>query len=122
MAYDQFLADRIRRVLTEKKVVFQEKAMMGGLVFSVDEKMLCGIHVDKKSGQSLLMARVGEESYKLHIEREECLPMDFTGRPMKGYLFITPMGFDMDEELAFWIQLALDYNPLAKSSQKRKRP
>lgn len=95
---------------------------MGGLVFSVDEKMLCGIHVDKKSGQSLLMARVGEESYKLHIEKEECLPMDFTGRPMKGYLFITPMGFDMDEELAYWIQLALDYNPLAKSSQKRKRP
>ncbi|TFV95556.1 RNA methyltransferase [Algoriphagus kandeliae] len=121
MAYDQYLADRIRRVLNEKKVAFQDKPMMGGLMFSVDGKMLCGIHVDKKSKNSLLMTRVGETAYEKHIHKEECLPMDFTGRPMKGYLFITPMGFDLDEGLENWIQLALEFNPLAKSSQKRKK-
>lgn len=121
MAYDEFLADRIRQSLQQKKVDFYEKKMMGGLIFFVDNKMLCGIHIDKKYGDSLLMARVGEEAYLRHINRKECLPMDFTGRPMKGYLFITPDGFDFDEDLGYWIQLALDFNPFAKASKKRKK-
>ncbi|TNE57274.1 MAG: TfoX family protein [Bacteroidetes bacterium] len=114
MAYDEFLADRIRRVLDEKQAAFTAKKMMGGLVFLVDDKMLCGIHIDKKSGDSLLMARIGEPAYEANIHREECLPMDFTGRPMKGYIFVTPEGFDTDADLARWVQLALDHNPLVK--------
>jgi hypothetical protein len=110
MAYDNYSADRIRRVLEEKKVLFREKKMMGGLIFMVNDKMLCGIHIDKKYGDSLLMARIGEEAYKNNIAKKECLPMDFTGRPMKGYIFITPEGFDLEEDLAYWIQLALDFN------------
>ncbi len=112
MAYDEYLADRIRRVLADKKVAFRDKKMMGGLVFMVDDKMLCGIHIDKKFGDSLLMARIGEEAYHKHIQKPECLPMDFTGRPMRGYIFVTPGGFDLDEGLAAWVQLALDFNPL----------
>lgn len=119
MAYDEYFADRIRRVFEEKKVFYTEKKMMGGLIFLVDDKMLCGIHIDKKYGDSLLMARIGEESYDKYIDRKECLPMDFTGRPMKGYIFITPEGFDSDEELLCWIQLALDFNPLVKSKNKK---
>lgn len=114
MAYDEHLAERIRRSLTEKKALFREKKMMGGLIFMVDDKMLCGIHIDKKYNDSLLMARIGEEAYATHIEREECLPMDFTGRPMKGYIFITPEGFDLDKSLGYWLQLALDFNPKVK--------
>ena len=110
MAYDEFLADRIRRLLAEKKVPFIDKKMMGGRVFMVRNKMLCGIHIDKKFGDSLLMARIGAAAYDLHISKEECLPMDFTGRPMKGYIYITPNGFDMDSDLELWIQLALDFN------------
>lgn len=120
MAYDEYLADRIRRILQEKRIVFSEKKMMGGLMFSVDDKMLCGIHIDKKFGDSLLMARIGEAAYEAHIHKEECLPMDFTGRPMKGYIFVTPQGLDSDEDLVYWVQLALDFNPLAKMSRKRK--
>jgi hypothetical protein len=45
--------------------------------------------------------------------------MDFTGRPMKGYVFIDPIGIDMDKDLEYWIQLCLDYNPKAKSSKKK---
>ena len=46
--------------------------------------------------------------------------MDFTGRPMKGYVFVDPLGFDMDDDLEYWIQLCLDFNPIAKSSKKKK--
>lgn len=46
--------------------------------------------------------------------------MDFTGRPMKGYIFVTPDGFDSDENLSYWIDLCLLYNPLAKASKKKK--
>lgn len=121
MAYDEYLADRIRQTLHEKKVDFIEKKMIGGLCFMVDEKMLCGTHIDKKFGDSLLMTRIGETAYEQEIEKEVCLPMDFTGRPMRGYAFITPDGFDTDEDLAYWVQLCLNFNPLAKASRKRKK-
>ena len=45
--------------------------------------------------------------------------MDFTGRPMKGYIFVTPAGFDGDEDLAAWVQLALDYHPLVEKRKKK---
>jgi hypothetical protein len=117
MAYDEYLADRIRQTLHERHVRFAEKEMMGGLLFSVDDKMLCGIHIDKKSKESLLMARVGEEAYQELIHRSDSLPMDFTGRPMKGYIFVTPDGFDLDDDLGFWIERCLEFNPKAKSSK-----
>lgn len=120
MAYDEFLADRIRRSLKEKQTPFSELKMMGGLCFKVDDKMLCGIHTDKKFGDNLLMGRIGEEAYADQIAKPVCLPMDFTGRPMKGYIFVTPEGFDSDDDLSYWLDLCLDYNPLAKASKKKK--
>ena len=119
MAYDEYLGERITNILKEKKVDFFSKKMMGGLCFMVDNKMCCGIHLDKKFGDSLLMARIGEEAYENEILKEECLPMDFTGRPMKGYAFITPKGFDMDADLEYWIDQCLAFNPLAKASKKK---
>lgn len=119
MAYDEFIADRIRRAFHDQGARFIEKKMMGGLCFLVNDKMCCGIHLDKKYGDHLLMARIGEEAYVQAIENPHCLPMDFTGRPMKGYVFVTPAGFDQDEELAHWIQLVLAFNPQAKSSKQK---
>ncbi len=121
MAYDEFLADRIAHSLRSKATVFESRKMMGGLVFFVDNKMLCGIHIDKKLGDSLLMARIGETAYQDVQNMDHVLPMDFTGRPMKGYVFISPDGFDLDEDLDFWIQKCLDFNPLAKASKKKKK-
>lgn len=112
MAYDEYLGERIKRIIQSKKVNFFEKKMMGGLVFMVNEKMCCGIHIDKKYGDSLLMAKIGEVAYIEEIEKEVCLPMDFTGRPMRGYIYITPDGFDQDTDLEYWIQKALDCNTL----------
>jgi len=119
MAYNEFLADRIRQHFNEKGKSFSEKKMMGGLCFMVNDKMCCGIHFDKKREIDLLMARIGEDITPEALEKEGCLPMDFTGRPMKGYVFITPEGLDMDEDLDYWLQLCLDFNPRAKSSKKR---
>jgi len=110
MAYDEHLGERIRQIMRSKKVSFYDKKMMGGLVFMVNEKMCCGIHIDKKYGDSLFMAKIGEAAYKHAIKKKVCLPMDFTGRPMKGYVFVTPGGFDLDADLEYWVQKALDFN------------
>ena len=121
MAYDNYLADRIRRLLKEKRTPFTEMNMMGGLCFKVDNKMLCGIHIDKKYGDSLLMARIGEDAYNNEISKDHCLPMDFTGRPMRGYIFITPDGFDSEDDLSYYLDLCLKFNPIAKASKSRKK-
>lgn len=121
MAYDEYLADRIRQALKEKRASFTELKMMGGLCFKVDDKMLCGIHIDKKYGDSLLMARIGEEAYQTAINNKHCLPMDFTGRPMRGYIFVTPEGFDSESDLSHYLDLCLAFNPLAKASKPKKK-
>lgn len=121
MAYDELIADRMRRVFQEKKITYTEKKMFGGLCFMVDGKMCCGIHYDKKKETDLLMARIGTSASEAAMERTGCHPMDFTGRPMKGYVFITPDGFDDEEDLSYWLQLCIDFNPLAKTSKKKKK-
>ncbi|AZQ62870.1 RNA methyltransferase [Flammeovirga pectinis] len=110
MAFDEFLGERITRFFTSQKVEFFSKKMMGGLIFMVNNKMSCGIHIDKKYGDSLLMAKIGEKQYAIEIKKECCLPMDFTGRPMKGYIYITPEGFDLDTDLEYWLELVLSFN------------
>ena len=121
MAYDEFMADRIRNILKEKKVAYSEKKMFGGMCFMIDDKMACGVHYDKKKATDLLMARIGETASVAAMERTGCHPMDFTGRPMRGYVFVTPDGFDSEADLAYWLQLCIDFNPLAKASKKKKK-
>ena len=121
MAYDEFLADRLRNIFLQSKADFYEKKMFAGLCFMVDDKMCCGIHYDKKKQTDLLMARIGEEASVEAMQREGCHPMDFTGRPMKGYVFVTPDGFDSEDDLAYWVELCLAFNPLAKASKRKKR-
>ena len=113
MAYNEFLADRVRQVLREKKTGFLEKKMMGGLAFMVDDKMCVGVIRDN------LVARIAPEIYEEALTRKGCRVMDFTGRPMKGFVTVEPEGTDMDDDLAGWVQLALDFNPRAKSSKKK---
>ncbi|MCB0646445.1 MAG: TfoX/Sxy family protein [Saprospiraceae bacterium] len=119
MAYNEHLAERIASVLQKKKVKHEVKNMMGGLCYMVDDKMCFGIHFDKKRQTDLLMARVGEAAYPDLLKKEGCEPMDFTGRPMKGYVFVRPEGFDMDDDLEEWLQHALDFNPQAPRSKKK---
>lgn len=113
MAYDELLADRMAQILHDKHVKYTEKKMMGGLTFMVDEKMCVGIVKNN------LMVRHNPDDTDKLMKIEGCVPMDFTKRPMKGFAFIQPDGYDLDKDLEFWIQVALDYNPLAKKSKKK---
>ena len=115
MAYDDLLADRVKQILKEKKVIFEEKKMFGGLCFLVDEKMCVGIVKNN------LMARVDPDIYNDLLNHKGARPMDFTHRPMKGFLFVDPKGVDLDDDLEEWIQHCLDFNPKAKSSKKKKK-
>ena len=121
MAYDDYVVDRIKHVLNQKKIIFEMKKMIGGLCFMVDDKMCLGTHIDKATQESLLMIRIGHETYQKEKHKEECTPMDFTGKRMKDYAFITADGYDLDDDLEYWIQLCLDFNPIAKSSKKRNK-
>ena len=111
MAYSEFLADRVRQRLRNAGQV-EEKKMMGGLVFMVNEKMCIGIDTDKKSDQDRLMVRVGKLPYEQLLGQKGSRQMDFTGRVMRGFLFVDPEGFDLEEDLDYWVERALEFNRL----------
>ena len=113
MAYDEYLADRIKAALLNKNISFDERKMMGGLCYMVDDKMCVGVTKNK------LMARIDPDIYDQALTRKGCRKMDFTGRPMKGFVFIEPEGIDLDDDLDYWVQLCIDFNPKAKSSKKK---
>ncbi|MCI0540250.1 MAG: TfoX/Sxy family protein [Verrucomicrobiales bacterium] len=117
MAYDSQLADRIRRVFEQKGVAFEAKAMMGGLCFMVNGKMCVGV------ADHRLMARIDidPDQYADALTKPGCKPMDFTGRPMKGFVFVEPDGIRTARQLASWLELALAFNPKEKASKKRSR-
>jgi TfoX/Sxy family transcriptional regulator of competence genes len=116
MAYNDHLADRIRRVFEEKKVHnIEEKKMMGGLTFMVNEKMCIGIVKED------LMVRLNPELHDASILKTGARTMDFTAKPMRGYIFVNAEGVDKDADLEDWIQLALDFNDIAKASKKTKK-
>ncbi len=113
MAYDEYLADRIRASLKNKHVNYVEKKMMGGLCFMVDDKMCMGVIKND------LTARISTDIYEQVLNETGCKPMDFTGKAMKGFVMVEPEGIDMDEDLDKWVQRCLDFNPFAKSSKKK---
>jgi TfoX/Sxy family transcriptional regulator of competence genes len=115
MAYDEYLAERIRHKFKELDVPFEDKKMMGGICFLVDEKMCVGIVKEK------MMARIDPDKTETAFARKGCHEMDFTHRPMKGFIFVDPEGIDHDSDLEFFIRLALEYNPKAKSSRKKAK-
>lgn len=114
MAYSEYQADRIRRRLRKANLT-EEKKMMGGLIFMVNEKMCVGIDIDKKTGQDRLMVRVGKATHDQLVFFRGSREMDFTGKVMRGFLFIDPDGFDLEEDLDFWIDKALYFNEIIKS-------
>jgi len=113
MAYDTSLADRITDLLTARRFRFETKAMMGGLCFMVNDKMCMGVT------QQRLMVRLDPAVEAESLQRPGCAPMDFTGRPMKGYVYVHPEGHDTEQDLRHWVDLALAFNPKAKASKKR---
>ena len=113
MAYSEDLANRIRIAFIDQRVV-EEKKMMGGLTFMVNGKMCVGILQDD------LMVRLDPAVYDAALRKEGCREMNFTGKPMKGFVFISPNGTSSKKGLDYWIDLALDFNKRAKASKKKK--
>lgn len=113
MAYDEHLAERVRTALGNEKNL-EEKKMMGGLTFMVNEKMCVGVLKDE------LMCRINPEFHEEAIKRKGCRTMDFTKKPMKGFVFVNPEGTKTKKDFDYWIKLSLEYNTQAKSSKKKK--
>ena len=113
MAYNEQLANKVREQISELPNLY-EKEMMGGLVFMYNEKMCLGIIKDE------LMCRIDPAKHDIEVEKNGCRTMDFTKRPMKGYILIEEAGMRTKKEFDYWINLALEFNPLAKSSKKKK--
>lgn len=114
MAYDEALAQRVREALALQPAV-EEKKMMGGLTFMVDGKMCVGIVQDE------LMARIDPAVYDATLAKKGCREMDFTGMAMRGFVFVGPEGTHRNADLAYWLDLALDFNKRAKASSAKKR-
>ena len=114
MAYNKKLADRTREIisLTHKNV--EEKKMFGGLCFMVNDKMCVGVE------QERMMVRLDPTKFDEVIEKEGCKPMDFTGKVMKGFVFVDINVLNTKKKLEYWINLALDFNKKAKPSKKKK--
>ena len=108
MAYSEFQADRIRERL--KHLDYSEKKMMGGLIFMVRNTMCVGLDFNKKTNEDRLMVRVGKLQYDHLLNQHGSVKMDFTGREMRGFLFIDASSFDLEEQLDFWIDKALQFN------------
>lgn len=114
MPYDHDLADRVRQRFAELPDT-EEKEMMGGLVFMYNDKMCVGIIKDE------LMCRIDPDYHESVVEKNGCRTMDFTKRPMRGYVLIDETGLRSKNEFDFWINLALEFNKNAKSSKKKKK-
>ena len=113
MAYDEYLAERMRKAFHDQHIAFEEKKMMGGICYLVNDKMCAGIIKNR------MMARIDPEIQAEALKKKGCMEMDFTGKPMKGFVFIEPEGIDTDKDLEDWIKLCLEFNPKAKSSKKK---
>lgn len=113
MAYDQKLADRIRTRMASLPNV-AEKEMMGGLTFMLNDKMCVGIIKNE------MMCRIDPELHEMAVEQRGCRTMDFTGRPMKGYVLIDETGMKSEKDFEYWINLCIEFNSKAKSSKKKK--
>jgi TfoX/Sxy family transcriptional regulator of competence genes len=102
MAYNEELAIRVEEVLAEQGDV-DERKMFGGIAFMVKGHMCCGIASDD------LMLRVGSERAQELLKEAHVRPMDFTGRPMKDYVFVAPSGLRTESALRRCVRSALDF-------------
>jgi TfoX/Sxy family transcriptional regulator of competence genes len=107
------LSDRIRETLAEGPHPVEEKRMFGGVCYMVNDKMCLGVVQDE------MMCRIGPDHYETALEQPGCREMMFTGKPMKGYVFVAPEALRSKEEFDYWINKCLAFNVLAKSTKAR---
>ena len=114
MAFNEKLSDRIRGALVEVPKV-EEKYMFGGVCYMVNKKMCVGVVKDE------MMCRIDPLVYEASLEKKGVKEMKFSGKPMKGYIFVTGEGMKLKKDFEHWINLCLDFNSKAKASKKPKK-
>lgn len=114
MAFDEKLVDRIREALVNIPKV-EERNMFGGVCFMVDGKMCIGVVKDE------IMCRINPAMDEIVLEKAGCRRMDFTGKPMKGYVFISEEGMQKKQDFDYWVNLCLEFNKDAKASKKKAK-
>ena len=102
MAYNEHLAHRVREALADRKGL-TEKKMFGGLSFMLGGNMCCGIVKDD------LVVRVGPDSHEKALANRHARPMDFTGRSLKGMVYVGSEGYTTEEELKYWLDQGLSF-------------
>jgi TfoX/Sxy family transcriptional regulator of competence genes len=123
MAYDETLATRIRQQIRQLPDT-SERKMFGGICFMTGGNMFAGIVGEQ------LMARLPKEDYEAALSRPGARPMDFTGRPMAGFIYVHRAGIESDADLALWLDQCYTYaaslpakQPAArKAARVKKRP
>ena len=115
MAFDETLANRVRELISEREKKIEEKRMFGGLCFMVNNKMCVGVETNR------MMVRFDPELTEEVMEKEGASPMDFTSKVMKGYAFVDLSALNTKKKLEYWINIALDYNKIAKASRPKKK-
>ena len=115
MAFDEQLGRRIASILDRKGVQFTEKRMFGGLGFMIGDKMCIGVVKDE------LMLRVLDEEFEEVLSRAGVREMDFTSRPMKGFVYVGKPALDVDKHLGEWVDLAVEFGRHGVVKSKRKK-
>ena len=115
MAYNLELSDRIRERFSVLAPNVQEKHMFGGVCFMLNDKMCAGVVKDD------MMCRIGPEAYEAALSEPGCREMVFTGKPMKGYVFVAEEALRSRKSLDKWLQLCIGFNAQAKASPKKRR-
>ena len=113
MAYDEDLASRVRVVMANRRQV-EEKRMFGGLTFMVEGHMCCGV-IDRD-----LVVRVGPQAHTGTVTLPHARPMDFTGKPLRGMVYVSAKGTCADADLEAWVDRGLAF--VSSLPPKKKRP
>lgn len=113
MAYDEALARRVRRLLAPLPE-FSERRMFGGLCFLLAGRMCCGV-----VGEDLVV-RTGPEGHAAALRRPHARPMDFTGRPLRGFVYVAPAGLRSARGLRQWVDRAVAF--VADAARASPRP
>lgn len=115
MPYDDGLAQRIRTILGDSSAL-EEREMFGGVGFVLAGNLVCGVHGDK------LLARVGPDASEDALEEPHARPMDLTGRPMRGLVFVDPLGIATDEDLRDWVERCRTFAESLPPTSRVARP
>ena len=102
MAYDEGLKERVRDIMDES-TAYVEKKMFGGLSFMVNGNMSVGVNKEN------LVVRVGKENDEDALSQPHTRPMDFTGKPMVGWIYVSEAGYETDDALRAWVTRGVDF-------------